>query len=48
MAVKDNYEDGICPDCSLDIPSNTVNGDECVNCGHVFCDGTNNYDIASI
>lgn len=34
--IKDNYPDGICPDCSLDIPSNAVDGSECVNCGHIF------------
>lgn len=28
--------DGICPDCSEPIPHDVVNGQACVNCGHVF------------
>ena len=48
MSIKDNYPDGICPDCSLDIPSDAIEGSECVNCGHVFCNESDNYDIASI
>ena len=34
--IKDSYPDGICPDCSLDIPDNMVDGGECINCGHIF------------
>ena len=34
--VKDSYEDGVCPDCSEDIPDDCVDGQECSNCGHVF------------
>lgn len=34
--VKDNYPDGICPDCKEPIPDNTVSGQKCGNCDHVF------------
>jgi transposase len=34
--VKDNYPDGVCPDCGTSIPDNAVGGTECKNCGHVF------------
>ncbi len=34
--VKNSYEDGVCPDCSEDIPDDCVDGQECSNCGHVF------------
>jgi len=34
--VKDNYEDGICPDCAEPIPDDATGGESCVNCGHVF------------
>lgn len=33
---KKEYDDGLCPDCSLKIPSNASEGDECENCNHVF------------
>jgi hypothetical protein len=31
------YEGGVCPDCQEEIPDDAVEGDECSNCGHVFC-----------
>lgn len=34
--VKKCYPDGICPDCADPIPDEAVEGDECVNCGHIF------------
>ena len=34
--IKDSYENGECPDCGKDIPSDVSNGDGCSNCGHVF------------
>ena len=34
--VKDNYENGECPDCFAEIPDDVGEGDECQNCGHVF------------
>lgn len=30
------YPDQECPDCGEPIPDTAVEGDECVNCGHVF------------
>ena len=33
---KKNYPDGICPDCGEPIPEDTVEGEGCENCGHVF------------
>jgi hypothetical protein len=38
--VKDTYEHGECPDCGEPIPDTVQAGDECVNCGHVFCEST--------
>lgn len=35
-AIKDNYPEGICPDCGTLIPDDSVDGTECKNCGHVF------------
>jgi len=34
--IKDSYPEGVCPDCGVLIPDNTVDGTECKNCGHVF------------
>ena len=34
--IKNDYEDGECPDCQLEIPVSTNEGDECSNCDHVF------------
>jgi len=31
------YENEECPDCGEDIPKGTTDGENCVNCGHVFC-----------
>lgn len=36
MSIKDNYENGECPDCGDAIPDDIVDGGECSNCGHVF------------
>lgn len=34
--TKDNYPEGVCPDCKTLIPDDAVDGTECKNCGHVF------------
>jgi hypothetical protein len=34
--VYDCYEGGICPDCENRIPKNTLEGENCEYCGHVF------------
>jgi len=34
--IKMSYDDGLCPDCNLEIPDDVVEGQECQNCGHVF------------
>lgn len=34
--VRDDYENGECPDCGLDIPVDAVVGSACENCEHVF------------
>lgn len=34
--VKDQYEDGVCPDCGQDIPVDSVLEAACENCGHIF------------
>jgi hypothetical protein len=34
--VGSDYLDGLCPDCSEDIPAEAVEGTACLNCGHVF------------
>jgi hypothetical protein len=34
--IKESYENGICPDCSSDIPDDVVHEASCVNCDHVF------------
>lgn len=36
MKVKNGYDNGECPDCSVPIDENAEDGDECDNCGHVF------------
>jgi hypothetical protein len=36
--IKDNYNNGECPDCNDPIPDDMVTGGECINCGHVFQD----------
>lgn len=38
MAVKDCYHDCECPDCGEPIPDETLPGEACANCGHVFWD----------
>ena len=34
--IKDCYPDGRCPDCETTIPDDVREGEECVNCGHIF------------
>ena len=34
--IKDNYPEGVCPECKTWIPDDAVDGTECKNCGHVF------------
>lgn len=34
--VKEQYENGQCPDCFLDIPETAISEEACDNCGHVF------------
>jgi len=36
--IKDNYDNGDCPDCGEIIPDDMITGGECKNCGHVFQD----------
>ena len=36
MSVRDSYPGGECPDCGQPIPAEANDGDECVNCGHIF------------
>ena len=35
-SLRECYENYQCPDCGEEIPVDTTDGDECVNCGHVF------------
>lgn len=35
--VKEEYEDGVCPDCGEEIPEEATEGESCSNCEHVFC-----------
>jgi DNA-directed RNA polymerase subunit RPC12/RpoP len=34
--MRENYENGECPDCGEEIPDDMPEGGECANCGHVF------------
>lgn len=34
--VKENYHNGLCPDCGKPMPDDIKGGQECSNCGHVF------------
>jgi hypothetical protein len=34
--MRDAYDDGECPDCGEQIPSDAEEGSDCSNCGHVF------------
>lgn len=34
--VREQYEDGVCPDCGEEIPESVVEGMDCTSCGHVF------------
>ncbi len=36
-AIKEAYHNGECPDCGDEIPDDVQEGQECANCGHVFC-----------
>ncbi|MFA5419530.1 MAG: hypothetical protein WC341_13850 [Bacteroidales bacterium] len=34
--VKDDYENGVCPDCGEPIPDDAYYGGSCTNCNHVW------------
>lgn len=34
--VSDDYRNGECPDCGLEIPSAAQTGQACEDCGHIF------------
>ena len=34
--IKLSYDDGVCPDCGLEIPDDVVEGQGCANCEHAF------------
>lgn len=34
--IKNSYKNGKCPDCESSINENIEDGEECLNCGHVF------------
>lgn len=34
--VKDEYEDGVCPDCGKEIPDAAKHEESCSECGHVW------------
>lgn len=38
LSVKDVYvyENGLCPDCGMEIPGSADEGESCGNCGHVW------------
>lgn len=36
--IRESYEDGICPDCGVVIPTDVEHEAACTNCGHVFYD----------
>ena len=36
ISIIRSYQDGVCPDCGLEIPLEVVAGQACQNCGHVF------------
>ena len=36
MPIKNDYPDGVCPDCAEPIPADAEEGSECGNCGHIF------------
>jgi rubredoxin len=36
ISIIRSYQDGVCPDCGLEIPLEAVAGQACQNCGHVF------------
>lgn len=40
--VKEHYLNEECPDCGEPIPDDAVPGGECVNCGHVWWNPTEN------
>ncbi len=42
--VEQFYEHEQCPDCNEDIPTGTVSGEQCRNCGHVFVEQVGNDD----
>lgn len=44
LFAKDQYEDGVCPDCGASIGATATKGDACDNCGHVFIWGDDDSD----
>ncbi len=34
--ILSQYDDQRCPDCNEEIPLTVQEGEECLNCGHVF------------
>jgi hypothetical protein len=42
--MREHYEDEECPYCGEEIPEGTTEGEECKNCGHVFCSPKENDD----
>lgn len=34
--IREQYDDGCCPDCGEEIPYNVSDEQSCTNCGHVF------------
>lgn len=36
MNVQDSYPNGDCPDCGEKIPEEAQDGENCLNCGHIW------------
>ena len=43
--IKNSYPNGECPDCGEEIPNNVVDGENCSNCEHVFCNQIEDDDV---
>lgn len=48
MKPKDEYEDGVCPDCLTPISDEAEFGDHCLNCEHVFNNTENENCLAGM
>lgn len=35
--IQDSYPNKECPDCGEPIPEDLQEGQDCRNCGHIFC-----------